>query len=926
MKNYCNQSPLYAFKAIVALLLTFFVVPILGYAEESGVRAFDVPAGSAAKTLRLFAEQSGQQVVFMEDSVKDENTKAIKGKFIARKALDLMLSGTNLIAEQDKSDALAVRRVQPPARTSAPVEVDKKPTRQSNTSSPRPDYSSDAVALSAFEVNSNKDRGYRRTNSITTSRIGIAISDVPQAIQVIPSELLDDMSINRTDDVFLYSSSVVSHKNEVRQANQFQMRGFSMPRYLNGMQLAGGNGTPASPYSDNIERVEIAKGAVGLFYGNSSPNGVANYITKRPQFINRTTLLIAGGSYDYARTVLDTQAVLIPRLALAYRLITAAGKQDSRINSQYSDYNFIAPSFTIQPTSTLKAEVEYNFTRFRQPYQTATASWTGAINPEYEKDINNPSSEILNYFKTRYNLATDALARAKLQERWITPAWNVFNINWQSDKLAITGTEPFFNKGSKVDWWRFSNEGDRWLGANPDSNTDGRTYSIDASITEAPTDNLVFKYHWLHQETKQNFLRGTYAMNGGLRPDGRVLTLAQALTTYTLDEKEQGISDAQQLDASYQAMFFGIKHAFTAGVEERRLRTSSGSAATNAALLASDSYRRRDPFAQPTPPSLYTVVTGPTVTTTGNVAKYRDYYLSYRGAALNGKLHGLFGYRKVKSLDLSRSNDTLTYGAVYEALPGIHLFASRSNTFIITNAFNITGGGVLPSDKQVRLDDETGKGWEAGFKSSLLDDKLSGTISLFDVERTGIVGNSSSGNATDPRNQDSNPSNDVRFSNNGGVQLSRGLDVDLVWTPNDHFQAVFNFVDMWTAQVISDPSIDMKVRSRAYIRAFERRLTKAPNYSSAVVLKYNFTADRLKGLSVGGAVRYSGEYEVVNTPNFDVMVPEETIFDAFATYDRIKLWSVPATLQVNIKNITNQINDITRGNGLELTGSVKLRF
>jgi hypothetical protein len=131
---------------------------------------------------------------------------------------------------------------------------------------------------------------------------------------------------------------------------------------------------------------------------------------------------------------------------------------------------------------------------------------------------------------------------------------------------------------------------------------------------------------------------------------------------------------------------------------------------------------------------------------------------------------------------------------------------------------------------------------------------------------------------------------------------------------------------MWTAQVISDPSIDMKVRSRAYIRAFERRLTKAPNYSSAVVLKYNFTADRLKGLSVGGAVRYSGEYEVVNTPNFDVMVPEETIFDAFATYDRIKLWSVPATLQVNIKNITNQINDITRGNGLELTGSVKLRF
>ena len=926
MKRRPNPRIFYAVKAIGALMLMLFARPAPGYAVESGARLFEVPAGSAAKTLRVFAEQSGQQVVFMEDSVKDENTNEIKGKFIPRKALDQMLAGTNLVAEQDKSDALAVRRVPPPARPSPPAEAEKKPGRQTNSSSPRPVSSGDAIALSAFEVNSNKDRGYRRTNSITTSRIGIAISDVPQAIQVIPSELLDDMSINRSDDVFLYSSSVVSHKNEVRQANQFQMRGFAMPRYLNGMQLAGGNGTPASPYSDNIERVEIAKGAVGLFYGNSSPNGVANYITKRPQFIDRTTLLIAGGSYDYARTVLDTQSVLLPRLGLAYRLITAVGKQDARVNSQYSDYNFIAPSITVQPTSTLKAEIEYNFTRFRQPYQTATASWTGAINPQYEKDINNPSPEILAYFKTRYNLATDALARAKLQERWIAPAWNVFNINWQTDKLAITGTEPFFNQGSKVDWWRFSTEGDRWLGANPDSNTDGQSYSIDASITEAPTENLVFKYRWLHQETKQNFLRGTYAMNGGLRPDGRVLSLAQALTTFTLDEKEQGISDAQQLDASYQASFWGVKHAFTAGVEDRRLRTSSGSASTNAALLASDSYRRRDPFAQPTPPSLYAVVTGPTITTTGNVAKYRDYYLSYRGAALDGKLHALVGYRKVKSLDLGRSNDTLTYGTVYEALPGIHLFASRSNTFIITNAFNITGGGVLPSDMQTRLDDETGKGWEAGFKSSMMDDRLSGTVSLFEVERTGIVGNSSSGNATDPRNLDSNPSNDVRFSNNGGVQVSRGLDVDLVWTPNEQFQAVFNFVDMWTARVISDPSIDMKVRSRAYIRAFERRLTKAPQYSSALVLKYNFSADRLKGLSVGGAVRYSNEYEVVNTPNFDVMVPEEIIFDAFATYDRIKFWRVPATLQLNIKNITNQINDITRSNGLELTGSIKLRF
>lgn len=906
------------------LLVTLFTLPVIAVrAAEAGAKKFDVPAGAAPKTLLIFAEQSGQQIVFMVDSVKDEKTNAIKGQFIPRKALEQMLAGTQLVVEQDETNALAVRRLPPSVRNPVPAAPEKK---SDNPGAAAPSALDDTVVLTTFEVNSKKDRGYRKTNSVTTSRIGVAISEIPQAIQVISGELLEDLSINRADDVFQYSSSVVSHKNEMRQNNQFQMRGFSMPRYLNGMQMTGGNGTYASMYNDNIDRVEIAKGAVGLFYGNSSPNGVANYITKRPQFINRTTVTLAGGSYDYAKTVLDTQAVLSRKGGLAYRLIAAAGKQDARINNQLADYFFLAPSLTFQPNSKVKAEVEFNQITFHQPYLTATASWTAALNPQYEKDINSPSPEILNYFKTKYNLATDDLARAKLQERWVTPAWNVFNINWQSDKLAITGTEPFFNAGSTVDWWRFSTEGDKWQGANPDSNTDGRSYSIDAGLTVTPTDRLAFKYRWLHQETKQNFLRGTYAMNGGLRPDGRILTLAQALTTVTLDEKEQAYSDSQQLDATYQADFWGMKHTFTGGLEDRRLRSASGTAPTNATLFATAAYRRRDPFTDPVPPSLYALPTGPTVITTVNIAKYRDAYLSYRGAALDNKLHTLVGYRKVKSLDLNRKNDTMTIGAVYEALPGIHLFASRSNTFIITNAFNISGGGVLPSDNQYRLDDETGKGWEAGFKSSLFSDRLSGSVSLFEVERTGIVGNSSSGNATDPRNQDSNLANDVRFSNNGGVQRSRGIDLDLVWTPNERFQAVFNLVNMWTAEVVSDPSIDMAVRSRAYQRAFERRLTKAPLYSTAVVLKYNFTNDQLRGLSVGGAARYSDEYEVVNTPNFDVVVPAETIFDLFATYDRLKIWGTPVTLQANVKNLTNEVNDITRVNGLEFSGSVRLRF
>lgn len=892
------------------------------FAGEAAGRSFDLPRGPAADTLRQFSRQSGQQVVFMVDSVEGEVTNAVRGTFAPGDALDRMLAGTRLVAVRDRrTGALAVQRVA--AQREAKPESRSEPGARSSSVTPAPSSREEAVVLTPFEVNSPKDRGYRRTNSVTTSRIGVSISEVPQAIQVISGEMLSDFSLNRADDVFQYSSSVVSHKNEMRQANQFQMRGFAMPRYLNGMQWVTGT----YPYlsNDNIDRVEIAKGAVGLFFGNSSPNGVANYITKRPEFIERTDVTVAGGSFGYAKSLLDTQRVFSRNAGLAGRLIASWGAQDARINHQHAENLFIAPSLVISPSPGFKAEIEFNHTKFKQPYLTATSSWTAAINPQYLRDITAPSQEILNFFKATYRLATDAQALAKVQERWVAPAWNVFNINWQNDKLAITGTEPFFNMGSTVDWWRFSNEGDRWLGANPQSNSDGRSNVVDVGLTFTPTERVAFKYRWLRMESRQNFLRGTYAMNGGIRPDGRITSLAHALTTVTLDENERGVSDAQQLDASYRISGFGMQHTFTAGVEDRRLVSRTGNAPTNAALFATNTYRRYDSFVD-SPPSLYAIVTGPTVISSTTVGEYRDAYASYRGSALEGRLHALAGYRFVRNLGLDRSNDTVTLGAVYEAWRGLHLFASRSNTFIITNAFNINGPGVLPSDNQRRLNDETGNGWEAGVKSTLNGDSLSGSVSVFKVERSGIVGNSSSNNATDPRNLDSNLNNDVRFQDNGGVQVSRGLDVDLVWTPSERFQAVFSLVNMWTARVLSDPSIDLRVRSRAYQRAFERRLTKAPRYSTTLVLKYNLGGDRFRGLSVGAAGRYSDAYEVVNTPNFDVFVPAEAIFDVFASYDRMKIFGASSVLQLNFKNLTNRINDITRGNGREVSASVRVRF
>src|SRR4051812_41317410 len=83
-------------------------------ATEAAKKSFTIPAGDAAETLKVFSEQSGEQIVFMVDNVRGEVTAPLSGQFTHRAALDRMLAGTALVAAEDKATgALTVGRREP---------------------------------------------------------------------------------------------------------------------------------------------------------------------------------------------------------------------------------------------------------------------------------------------------------------------------------------------------------------------------------------------------------------------------------------------------------------------------------------------------------------------------------------------------------------------------------------------------------------------------------------------------------------------------------------------------------------------------------------------------------------------------------------------------------------------------------------------
>jgi iron complex outermembrane receptor protein len=94
----------------------------MGAADTTARKAFDIPAGEAARAFKQFSVQSGAQVIFPEDAIDGAKTNALKGAFTPAEAMDRLLSGTKLRAAHDRqSGSFAVSRIpDPPKETNRP--------------------------------------------------------------------------------------------------------------------------------------------------------------------------------------------------------------------------------------------------------------------------------------------------------------------------------------------------------------------------------------------------------------------------------------------------------------------------------------------------------------------------------------------------------------------------------------------------------------------------------------------------------------------------------------------------------------------------------------------------------------------------------------------------------------------------------------
>lgn len=741
--------------------------------------------------------------------------------------------------------------------------------------SPAPaDAKEEIVTMSPFTVSTERDEGYRASNSIAGTRTNTPIRDIPINIQVFTKDLYDDLAMTNQTQLETYNASMVNggadsrSNNAIQQAyNAFLFRGF-----IQNWGIRDGIREYDPIDLQGISRVEVVKGPAAPLYGLAYPGGVMNNITKQVDFgKNFTSIDLTLHSEGEKRGAIDTN----------FAGDVANGKFGVRVNAAYTESE--------DERAHSKGRVEYTQINLAwKPTDTTTVTFIGEHG--YRGKPNG-----LGYFQ---------------HSEWDS-AGNAID-NGASIPLQISHPE--------IPWtWNWSN------GKNLRSlDTDLYRGTIEQSIGE----NFFAKAYWQYSAREQRDGDG-WDSNGGGGADSWEAgggAIWNPLTgKATRIEAGYSYRDWSNMMHSYGAtgvykLDIGeVKNTFSFGGAawgERFVSRSyiQPSNATKLVYPVQANIPIGVPFAPPS--DLHPQTTGNGFSHENSSNDY--YFATWQLSALDNRLKTNIGVNKTNVRLIQWANGEATvpnettldkvsplYGAMFDVTKEFSIFAVHSSSLFPDTTKNSFGAQMPP---------QVGKGDEIGVKLELLDGKISGTISYYKISQTG-------GSVNDPLAENLNtqrwdsmtpaqraiafPNNSTRASLLGDLIpnpssiTSKGIEADLIIQPTKNWQTMLSIAKQ------SGYRANGNVRNQF-----------------ALLSSYTFTEGSVEGLKIGlGLHKASKSYQGTwtngaGTLSVDRYYPGVFDVELFGAY-KFKFMGYNSSVQLNIKNLSKQEEYV----GWKATGS-----
>jgi len=230
---------------------------------------------------------------------------------------------------------------------------------------------------------------YRVPNANTATRTDTPLRDIPQSIQVVPQEVLRDQNVNNLNEALRNVTGATARTPpEGFQPAEYTIRGFTTEGRSSGNFLRNGlrdGGDILSDFTPNIERIEALLGPASVLYGNATPGGTINIVTKQPLRDPFYAVDATIGNFDFYQGRIDLSGPLNDSRSVLYRLNVGYQDTGSFIDFYERSVFTVSPVVSVDIGERTRLTVEGDYTqRSTVAYQGLPAVGTVLPNPNGE--------------------------------------------------------------------------------------------------------------------------------------------------------------------------------------------------------------------------------------------------------------------------------------------------------------------------------------------------------------------------------------------------------------------------------------------------------------------------------------------------------------------------------------------------------------
>ncbi len=313
------------------------IAAIVADADADETLDFAIAAQPLDEALAAYGAISGVQLIYDSHATRRLRATPITGRYDRMEALRRLLAGTGLVpqftAQRSATLVGIVAEVEPAG------------------------IQDGGVVLDALEVTSETavgpTHGYVARGSTTATKTGTSLLETPQAVNVIGRKEIEDRQAQSVSQALLYTPGVLTQYGTDVRYDWLYVRGFVPGRYLDGLRLPFGARGYSQPRIESygLERIELLKGPASGLYGQNSPGGLLNLVSKRPSAVPVREIQLQTGSFGRAQAAFDLSGPIDPDGRILYRLTGLARTTGTQVDDLEEDRVFIAPSVTFRPDS-----------------------------------------------------------------------------------------------------------------------------------------------------------------------------------------------------------------------------------------------------------------------------------------------------------------------------------------------------------------------------------------------------------------------------------------------------------------------------------------------------------------------------------------------------------------------------------------------